>query len=95
MPSTLTAFEESSKYVGQTKLQMMREPVPDQSQKKSREDDWDQGTNARKVISEVYAFFVLQCTVFGRKSGKVKARRMSQPGMESILTKVIYEIFWT
>ena len=30
----------------------------------------DQGTNARKVISEVYTFFVLQmqCTVFGRKS---------------------------
>jgi len=28
----------------------------------------DQGTNARKVISEVFAFFVLQCTVFGRKS---------------------------
>ena len=27
-----------------------------------------QGTNARKVISEVYTFFVLQCTVFGRKS---------------------------
>ena len=27
-----------------------------------------QGTNARKVISEVHAFFVLQCTVFGRKS---------------------------
>ena len=27
-----------------------------------------QGTNARKVILEVYAFFVLQCTVFGRKS---------------------------
>ena len=27
-----------------------------------------QGTNARKVISEVYAFSVLQCTVFGRKS---------------------------
>ena len=27
-----------------------------------------QGTNARKVISEVYAFFVLQCTVFERKS---------------------------
>ena len=26
------------------------------------------GTNARKVISEVDAFFVLQCTVFGRKS---------------------------
>ena len=27
-----------------------------------------QGTNARKVISEVYTFFVLQRTVFGRKS---------------------------
>ena len=27
-----------------------------------------QGTNAKKVISEVYTFFVLQCTVFGRKS---------------------------
>ena len=27
-----------------------------------------QGTKARNVISEVYAFFVLQCTVFGRKS---------------------------
>ena len=27
-----------------------------------------QGTNARKVISEDYSFFVLQCTVFGRKS---------------------------
>ena len=26
-----------------------------------------QGTNARKVISEVYAYFVQQCTVFGRK----------------------------
>ena len=28
----------------------------------------NQGYKARKVISEVYAFFVLQCTVFGRKS---------------------------
>jgi len=27
-----------------------------------------QGSNARKVISEVYTIFVLQCTVFGRKS---------------------------
>ena len=25
-----------------------------------------QGYNVRKVISEVYASFVLQCTVFGR-----------------------------
>jgi len=30
--------------------------------------DAAQGTNARKVISEVYTFFVLQCIVFGRKS---------------------------
>ena len=28
----------------------------------------NQGNNARKVISEVYAFLVLQCTVSGRKS---------------------------
>ena len=27
-----------------------------------------QGNNESKVISEVYAFFVLQCTVFGRIS---------------------------
>ena len=30
--------------------------------------DLYQGCNARKIISGVYAFFVLQCTVFGRKS---------------------------
>ena len=29
-------------------------------------DSLDQGFNARKVISEVYASFVLQCTVTGR-----------------------------
>ena len=46
-----------------------------------------QGNNARKVISEVYAFFVLQCIV--------NTRRMSQPDMESIFTKIIYEIFWS
>ena len=33
-----------------------------------RKTQMRQGTNARKGISEVYAFFVLQCTVFGRKS---------------------------
>ena len=27
-----------------------------------------QGTNASKVISEVYSYFVLQCTLFERKS---------------------------
>jgi len=32
-----------------------------------------QGTNARKVISELYTFFVLLCTVFGRKSKHVRA----------------------
>ena len=51
-----------------------------------------QGYNARKIISEVFAFFVLQCTVFGRKGN---TRRMSQPDMESIFTKIIFEIFWS
>ena len=44
-----------------------------------------------KFFSEVYAFFVLQCTAFGRKSKK----RMSQFDIESIFTKIIYEIFWS
>ena len=48
-----------------------------------------QGTNARKVISEGYAFILLQCTVFGRKS------KQDRSGMESIFTKTIYEIFWS
>ena len=30
-------------------------------------ESFNQGFNARKVISEVYASFVLQCTVTGRK----------------------------
>jgi len=44
--------------------------IASQLQKKGniKQDRQNQGTNARKVISEVYAFFVLQCTVFGRKS---------------------------
>ena len=50
-----------------------------------------QGNNARKVILEMYTFFVLQFTVFWRKS---YTRRISQPDMESIFTKIIYEIFW-
>ena len=41
-----------------------------------------QGFNARKVISEVYACFVLQCTVTGR--GNVNARWISKPDMGSI-----------
>ena len=45
---------------------------------------------ARKVISDVYAFFVLQCTL----GGKVKTKGMSQPDIKSIFTK-IYEIFWS
>ena len=48
----------------------------------------NQGTNARKVISQVYAFFVLQCTVFGRKS-KHKTDVCMQPDMESMFTKII------
>ena len=51
-----------------------------------------QGNNARKVISEVYAF--LYCSVLSL-GGKVNTRRMSQPDMESIFTKIIYEIFWS
>ena len=50
-----------------------------------------QGTNARKV-SEVYAF--LYCSLLSL-GGKVNTRRMSQPDMESIFTKIIYEIFWS
>ena len=46
-----------------------------------------QGTNARKVMSEVYAF--LYCSVLSL-GGKVNTRRMSQPDMESIFTKIIY-----
>ena len=41
-----------------------------------------QGYNVRKVISELYASFVLQCTVSGRY---VNTRWMSQPDMGSIL----------
>ena len=53
-------------------------------------DSPHQGTNARKVISEVYAFFVMQSL-----GGKVNTRRMLQPDKESIFTKIIYEIFWS
>ena len=55
-----------------------------------------QGTNARKVISEVYALFVLQCTAVG---GKVNTRRLSQPchslTWNPFSQKIIYEIFWS
>ena len=37
-----------------------------------------QGYNARKFISDVYACFVLQCTVYG---GNVNTSLMSQPDM--------------
>ena len=40
-----------------------------------------QGYNARKVILEVYASIVLQCTV---SAGNVNTRRMSKPAMGSI-----------
>ena len=45
------------------------------------------GTNTMKVISEVYAF--LYCRVLSL-GGKVNTRRMSQPDIESIFTKIIY-----
>ena len=61
-----------------------------------KHDDQMQGYNARKLISEVYTF----CTHFLYYSvlslgGKVNTRGMSQPDMESIFTKIIYEIFWS
>ena len=48
-----------------------------------------QGTNVRKVISEVYTFSALSL------GGKVNTKRMSQADRESIFTKKIYEIFWS
>ena len=36
----------------------------------------------------------LHCSVLSL-GGKVNTRRMSQPDMESIFTKIIYEIFWS
>ena len=43
-----------------------------------------QGYNARKVISDVYSSFVLQCTVYGR--GNVNTRWMLQSDMGSIFS---------
>ena len=57
-----------------------------------KNDHSEQGNNTKKVISEVYAF--LYCSVLSL-GGKVNTRRMSQPDMESIFTKIIYEIFWS
>jgi len=52
-----------------------------------------QDYNARKVISEVYSSFVLQCTVSG---GNVNTRRMSQPDMGSIFhIQKFNEIIWS
>ena len=51
-----------------------------------------QGSNARKVISECTHF--LYCSVLPL-GGKVNTRWMSQPDMESIFRKMIYEIFWS
>ena len=36
----------------------------------------------------------LYCSVLSL-GGKVNTRRMSQPDMESIFTKIIYELFWS
>ena len=38
--------------------------------------------------------YFLYCSVLSL-GGKVNARRIPQPGMESILKKIIYEIFWS
>ena len=45
-------------------------------------DRYKQGYNARKVISEVYASFVLQCIL--SLGCNVNTRRLSQPDMGSI-----------
>ena len=58
----------------------------------SRLHCFDQGTNARKVISEVYAFFYCSVLSLGVK---VNSRWLSHPDIESIFTKIIYEIFWS
>ena len=53
---------------------------------------------SRKVIMQGKLFqrctHVLYCSVLSL-GGKVNTRRMSQPDMESIFTKIIYEIFWS
>ena len=49
-----------------------------------------QGTNARKVISEVYAFLELQCTVLGRKS-----KHKTDVTAWHEINKIINEIFWS
>ena len=75
----------------QKKLNIMfSPPAPYHTAGTLEKDELQQGTNARKVISEVYAFFVLQSTVFGRKS-----KHMSLSDMESIFTQIFYEIFWS
>ena len=52
-----------------------------------------QGCNARKVISEVYAFVYFSVLSLG---GNVNTRRMLQPDMGSIFhIKKINEIFWS
>ena len=52
------------------------------------------GYNARKVISEVYASFVLQWTI--SLGSNVNTRRMSNPDMESIFhTKKNNKICWS
>ena len=58
----MTLILSSSKQLYNENLEYKSPPMP--SQKKI----YKKGTNARKVISEVYAFFVLQCIAFGQKS---------------------------
>ena len=46
-------------FIHQPQMQMYSSQLP-------KTDIFRQGSNARKVISEVYATFVMQCTVSGR-----------------------------
>ena len=47
-----------------------------------------------KVIMQGKLFHFLYCSVLSL-GGKVNTRRMLQPDMESIFTKIIYKIFWS
>ena len=55
---------------------------------------WTKALMQGRLFQRRTHFFVLYCTVIRRKS-KHKLRGMSKPDMESIFTKIIYEIVWS
>ena len=64
----------------------------------SKKSIWNQGTNARKVISEAYAFLYWSVLSLG---SNVNTRRLTQPAIWSIfhiknqIWKMKNEIFWS